>query len=411
MRHTGIGRAGPGRAIRGSWGDDLSRRCWFLESSGLRAEAERRTRLHDFGEPSVEPALSILANSLEEEAELHPLGRFLMRTHLRGLLETRLRLAEFWRGTPESLRSGPIERPIFITGMPRSGSTFLHELLAEDPEHRVPRVWEVMFPVPMRTGVAPGQDPRIRRAAACLWWFRRLAPEADAVFPMRACTPHECVAMHGYTFLSQEFISTCRVPRYESFLRRADLRPAYAWQRRFLQHLQAGDPARRWVLKSPDHVYGLKELFATFPDAVVIQTHRNPLEVLNSSYRLTQVLHELFARPGSTEQLGARETRILAEGVELFIRFRDSHPELADRFIDVTYTELVGDPLATVRRIYRQLDTRLSNEAVEGMQRLIPSRSRYRRRPASRAAADLVSYVRGEARRFEQYCTRFSIPW
>ena len=136
-----------------------------------------------------------------------------------------------------------------------------------------------------------------------MWWFRRLAPRADAVFPMRARTPHECVAIQSYTLLSEEFISTCRIPSYEAFLHSADLRPVYAWQRRFLLHLQSRGPARRWVLKSPDHVCGLEALLALFPDAVVIHTHRSPIEVLQSSCQLTEVLHGLFARPGNREQL------------------------------------------------------------------------------------------------------------
>ena len=145
-----------------------------------------------------------------------------MRMHLRGLLETRLRLAEAWRGQREAVDSSPIRRPIFITGMPRSGSTFLHELLAEDPDNRSPRVWEVMFPIPAPEAEQPARDPRVRKAAACLWWFRRLAPQADEVFPMRACTPHECVAIHSYTLMSEEFISSCRIPTYEAFLRGSD---------------------------------------------------------------------------------------------------------------------------------------------------------------------------------------------
>jgi hypothetical protein len=411
MCDTGTANEGTQRAARAAWGDALSRRWWFLDSRGLCADARRRTRLEYFGDPPVEPALSVLAESLEQEADLHPVGRFLMRVHLRGLLETRLRLAELWRGQSAAMGREPIRRPVFITGMPRSGSTFLHELLAEDPDNRAPRVWEVMFPVPARKAAPVGQDPRVRKAAACLWWFRRLAPRADAVFPMRASTPHECVAIHSYTFLSQEFVSTCRIAGYEAFLRAADLQPAYAWQRRFLQHLQLHCPERRWVLKSPDHVYGLEELFAVFPDAVVIQTHRNPIKVLRSSYQLTEVLHGLFARPGNREQLGARETRVLAEGVELFIRFRDTHPELANRFIDVSYNELVADPLATVRRIYLQLDTPLSDLAVERMRCLIPARSRYRKARTTAAAADFGAHARAEERRFEQYCARFSIPW
>jgi len=186
-------------------GDRLSRRLWLLQSETLCAEARRRTRLEDFGDPPIEPALSILANSLELEADLHPLGRFFIRVHLRELLETRLRLAQAWSGRSEILDASAIERPIFITGMPRSGSTFLHELLAEDPENRAPRVWEVMFPFPTESERPKKVDPCVRKAEACLWWFRRLAPGANSVYPMRACSPHECLPQVGAAYDSANF--------------------------------------------------------------------------------------------------------------------------------------------------------------------------------------------------------------
>src|SRR4029077_4386122 len=268
-----------------TFGDRLSRRLWLLESEALLTEARRRTGLEDFGNPPIEPALSILVKSLELEADLHPLGRFLMRVHLRELLETRLRLAQAWSRRLEVLKSSGIERPVFITGMPRSGSTFLHELLAEDPENRVPRVWEVMFPIATGSKAPKEVDPRVQKAEASLWWFRRLAPGADSVYPMRAWAPHECGAIHSYTLLSEEFVSTCHIPTYEAFLHTADLGPAYLWQKRFLQYLQLGCSNRRWVLKSPDHVYGLDKLLTVFPDAIIIQTHRNPVQVVMSQFQ------------------------------------------------------------------------------------------------------------------------------
>ncbi|HUC85026.1 MAG TPA: sulfotransferase [Candidatus Acidoferrales bacterium] len=330
--------------------------------------------------------------------------------HLLGLLTTRLRLVEYWRSRCQVQVAAPLDRPIFITGMPRSGSTFLHELLAEDPGNRAPRVWEVMFPVPVNQ--RPGRaDPRIKKAAACLWWFRRLAPQADAVFPMRSNTPHECVAIHSYSFLSEEFISTCRIPAYESFLRQADLRPAYAWQRRFLQHLQSGQPSRRWVLKSPDHVYGLEALFDVFPDALVIQTHRNPLDVLKSSCHLTEVLHGLYARPRPNGPLAERESRVLAAAVERFINFRDAHPELAGRFIDVTYDEITANPLACVRRIYDHFSLPLRGAAIELIGRLARERSRYSNGRPAALSLDMQPATVADATCFERYCSRFNIGW
>jgi hypothetical protein len=391
--------------------DRLSRRFWYLDAENLCAEARGRTGLDDFGSPPLEPALSILVNSLEQEADLHALGRLLIRIHLRGLLETRLRLTATWKARPDSLHAQPITKPVFIVGMPRSGSTFLHELLAEDPDLRAPRVWEVMFPVP-----APGSSPRtaaqrIRKAKFCLWWFRRLAPRADAVYPMRALTPHECVAMHSYTLLSEEFISTCRIPAYETFLHSTDLTPVYAWQKQFLQHLQIDSPARRWILKSPDHVYGLEQLFSVFPDARIIHTHRNPFEVLKSSADLTRVLRGLYARPGDFEEIRSREARVLAEGTERSMDFRDRHPNLADRFIDVKYTDLVANPMAEVSRIYERLQTTLTPQAADRIQRLASARSRYRGRRASADRAGVNREATLETSRFERYCLRFNIPF
>jgi len=238
-------------------------------------------------------------------------------------------------------------------------------------------VWEVMFPIPTRRKHPKKVDPRVRRAEACLWGFRRLAPGADSVYPIRAWTPHECVAIHSYTLLSEEFVSTCHVPTYEAFLHAADLGPIYRWQRRFLRYLQIGHSNSRWVLKSPDHIYGLDKLLAVFPDAAIIQTHRNPVEVVKSQILLTQVLEAMFARPREREQLAASEARKIEQMLGYITRFRDAYPNVARQFIDVTYRELVSDPLAVVQRIYERLDIRLSEVATKRIRRLASTRSRY----------------------------------
>jgi hypothetical protein len=367
--------------------------------------ARRRTGLQDFGDPPVEPVLSILMKSLDEEAELHSLGRFLARIHLCDLLEIRLRLAEAWRTGVQPVGE-EFRPPVFITGMPRSGSTFLHELLSLDPAHRAPRVWEVMYPLrPAAVGI-----PREWRAEMNLWWFRRLAPRADAVYPMRARTPHECVAIHSYTLLTQEFVSSFRIPSYEAFLDAADLAPAYIWQKRFLQHLQSGNPAPRWVLKSPDHVRSLEALWQVFPDAFIIQTHRHPLEALISSSHLTEVLRGMFSRPEDRQSIGQREARILCENTERIMAFRDAHPELAGRFIDVHYQELTHDPLAVVRRVYARLEGALTDTTAGRMQRLAAERARYvPPRNGRPTLQELGLDVSTETRRFEHYCSRFGI--
>src|SRR5258705_6515416 len=365
-----------------SLGDSISRRLWLLESSGLCAEARRRTRLEDFGDREIESRLSILAKSLESEANLHPFGRFLARLHLREILETRLALTDLWKSGPQD--SEVIRRPIFITGLPRSGSAFLHDLLTQDRDGRGPRVWEVMCPP---TGSdRNGNEIRrhIRKTAARLWWFRRIAPGADSVHPMRATTLQECVAIHSYALLSQEFVTIFRAPGYETFLNAADLTPAYELEKRFLQHLQMSRRPRRWVLRASDHVFSLEALFNVFPDAIIIQMHRDPFVVLKSSSRLTSVLRATFARPENAKQSALREAQVLAEGMARIARFRDSHPELAQRFSDVNYPELIADPLGTVCRLYGEMDLPLSNATIDRVRSTAFNRSRYSLRPIDR---------------------------
>lgn len=411
MQQSTINEGQRFRARNEGWrslGEAFTRRFWPLNGEALCAEARRRTGLVDFGDPPIETALSTLLNSLELQADLHPLGRFLMWVHLRELLETRLRLTQAWRGHSEIMDASLIQRPVFITGMPRSGSTFLHELMVEDPENRAPRVWEVMFPIPVQD-VRSGLDPRIRKAEASLWWFRRLAPLADAVYPIRASTPHECVGIHSYTMLSQEFVITCRIPAYEAFLRQGNLGPAYVWQKRFLQYLQLSGPPKNWILKSPEHVYGLDHLLSVFPDAVVIQTHRNPLEVLKSSLQLNEVLEGVFAYPADRSQTGNREARSLIESMDAIGSFRKTHPEFAGRFIDVHYDELVSDPLGMVRQVYQRLNRRLMEPAAERIRCMAAGRSRYKGRRGDPTLANLGVDGVFESQRLSACCSQYKV--
>jgi hypothetical protein len=390
------------KRVASRYAEATSRKLWPLDAEVLCATARRRAGFNDFGDRAIESRLFVLVRSLEREAGLRPRGRLLAWIHLCDLLETRLRLERLWQESGNAVGQ-LIERPIFITGMPRSGSTFLHELLTQDSAHRAPLVWEIMSPLPA------GERRRIWGTEACLWWFRRMAPEADSVHPIRARTPHECVAIHSYTLLSREFVTTFRVAAYESFLKSIDFTPAYAWQKKFLQYLQLKCPPRQWILKAPDHVYNLEALLRVFPDAMVIQTHRDPLEVLESSSRLTEVVQRVFAYPQDRRELGLREACILAEGMDRITKFRETHPELASRFLDVNYSDLASDPVGTVRGLYRRLDLPLTHPAHERIQNLAANRSRYGQRRNRPTLLDFGINFESETRRFAPYCTRFGI--
>jgi hypothetical protein len=169
-------------------------------------------------------------------------------------------------------------------------------------------------------------------------------------------------------------------------------------------------PSRQWILKSPDHVHGLEHLFKVFPDAMVIETHRDPLEVLRSSVQMTEVLECTFGHPGDPTQTRIREARSLAERMEFMISFRKAHPELAGRFIDVKYHELVSDPLAAVRQIYHRLDQQLTERSAEKIQGMASRRSRYKGRRHSPRSADFGLGETLDRHRIEAYCSHFGIP-
>jgi hypothetical protein len=248
----------------------------------------------------------------------------------------------------------------------------------------------------------------MQKAAVRLWWFRRITPRADSICPLRASGAHECVTIHSYTLLSHEFVIMFRVPSYRAFLNAADLRPAYEWQKEFLQWLQARGCSKRWVLKSPDHVFGLEALFQVFPDALVIQTHRDPLEVLQSCIRMVDGLQRTFARREEIHQIAAREALALAEGMERITQFRENHPELAERFVDVHYRELVSEPLAAIQRVYAQLELPLDSVTTRRIRSLACSRSRYRQ-GAPPTLRQLGLEPQAERLRFRNYCLRFGI--
>jgi LPS sulfotransferase NodH len=169
-------------------------------------------------------------------------------------------------------------------------------------------------------------------------------------------------------------------------------------------------PTRQWILKSPDHVHSLEHLLRVFPDAVIVQTHRNPLDVLKSSIKVTEMLEGIFAPADDRTRIKIREVRSLAEHMESITSFREAHPDLEGRFIDIRYHELVSDPLAVVRQIYQRLNKHLSEPAMKGMQLLASKRSRYKGHRNGPGLSDFKLDGTLDPHRLAAYCSRFGIP-
>jgi len=345
------------------------RRLVQLEEAGLLAAARRRTRLGEFHDTEFREPLSRLLKSLEGEACLTVLGRIGAREDFTQMLANRLAIEHDREAHPE-IAAVEIRRPLFITGLPRTGSTFLHGLLAQDPSIRVPLHWETRSPsLPDRT-----ESTRERQIARCdrqIRWFYRLAPEFRKIHPVAARMPEECVVILSHSFLSFQFSSMFSVPSYQAWLEEQDLRPAYRFHRKFLQHLQWQRPGARWLLKAPPHLPGLEGLCAVYPDAGVIMTHRDPLEVVASVSSLHAVLRRTFSKQVDPQSIGTEVSTMLVGDIQRGLAARDNGCAPPDRYLDVRYTDLVTDPMATVRRIYRQFELSLSHEAEERMARYL----------------------------------------
>jgi hypothetical protein len=240
-----------------------------LEFESLLQAAQQRTGLTNFGDDAFHEPLRRLLDSCRNEARLNSIGKLVCTEDILQLMSNRLRIQRDSEKWPD-IREHKIVAPLFITALPRSGTTLLHNLLAQDErEFYAPATWEVMFPSPPPFA---GQEnkPRIRRAATNLTFFNWLVPEFRKIHPMSAHFPQECVAILSHSFMSDQFDSMFSIPAYQSWLEKQDMRPAYAYHRQFLQHLQYGAPTRRFVLKAPNHMFSIEALFTIYPDARII---------------------------------------------------------------------------------------------------------------------------------------------
>lgn len=380
-----------------------------LDEETLLARARRATGLDDFGDPWFRAPLRHLLASLEGEAALTTLGRIIARTDLLRLLENRLRIVDAHRRHPE-IGAAPVTRPLFVVGLPRTGTSILHELLGQDPANRVPMSWEVMHPWPPPERATYDSDARIAAVDKHLAGVDRLIPGFKSMHPMGAMLPQECVALMQLDFASMVWSTTHRVPTYQAWLNQADMRPLYASHRRQLQYFQWRCPTDRWVLKSPGHLWMLDALLAVYPDACIVQTHRDPLAVVASLTSLVSLLRRLASDDIDPSEIGAEWTTLLAGGLERNMATRDRLGLGPDQLFDMQFRELLADEITMVRRIYTHFGRELTPDAEARMRRFLAENPRDKHGRHRYTLADAGLDVATERRRYARYQERFAIP-
>jgi hypothetical protein len=333
-----------------------------LTLDGLLAAASKRTGLHDFGPDDFREGLQVLVDSLEWEARLTTIGRVAARKRLIGLLETRLQLVEQRRRDP-GVRDQQIVQPLFVLGLPRTGTTVLYGMLAANPAMRSPASWEVARPFPPP---GPTEDPtRVAAMDKDLAGFKHIAPGLETIHPLGSRLPQECLALQAPQFASYEFVTTFPVPSYWAWLREQDLTPAYAYEKTFLQHLQSGHAGDRWILKTPAHLMWLDTLLHVFPDALLVHTHRNPTAVLASVSSLMYGFRSAMSNDVDKAEVGREQLEAWTWGLHRTMAVRDRLTP--DRVVDVQYDDTVGDPVGTVRRVYEHFGLERTAAVDEGV--------------------------------------------
>jgi hypothetical protein len=392
---------GVGRALRATGVPLLA-----LDERTLLERAARETGLDDFGAAAFREPLRVLLQSLEQEAHLNLLGRVIARADLTRLLVNRLRMVDARKVHPE-IAAGRVERPLFIVGLPRTGTTILHELLAQDPRNRVPMTWEVMHVHPAPERATYESDPRIAAVEKHLAGVDRLIPNFKSMHPMGARLPQECVALTAHDFASMLFTTTHTLPSYQAWLDRADLRWVYASHRRQLQYLQWRCPAERWALKSPGHLWALDALLAEYPDACIVQAHRDPLRVIASLASLVTHLRSMASDAVDRVAIGAEWTANLAAGLAHTTAVRARLP--AGRVFDMHFQDFIRDEIAMVRRIYAHAGWELQPDAEVRMRRFLAANPKDKHGAHRYTLADAGLDVAAERARYRAYQDEYGI--
>ena len=340
----------------------------------LMESAATFTGLSDFGaSDGFREGLEVLLSSYAGEAGLTPAGVKAARAQVRGALMARL-AAHAAFGAHPAHASVAISRPIFVTGLPRTGTTALHRLLVADPAHQGLELWLSQVPQPRPPRSAWADDPVYQMIASSIARHSKTRPEFGDVHELGADQVEECWQLLRQSFRSVSFECLAHLPSYSAWLAEQDWVPAYERHRRNLQLIGLPDASRRWVLKNPSHLFALDALLTVYPDALVIVTHRSPRTAIASACSLASQAADGWSSVFTGSVIGRDQLSLWARGMASFTAARAKYEP--SRFCDVSYDDFTADPLGTVASVYSHFGLTLSPEAAAAMKAMVASSTR-----------------------------------
>lgn len=332
--------------------------------NSLVEAAIARAGVSDMASESFRDGLALILSELGRHPALHPGARERLEATAVGFLVNRLQIDHYLHEHPEVL-AAPVERPVFIFGMPRTGTSLVSNLLAQDPARRTLHNWEAASTAPPAATGALKSDPRVAQRREQLALGNAAFPDLEKIHAEFADGPTECLSIHKQDFRAMWWDAQAAMPAYAEWILGCDMVPAYALEKRVLQILQSAN-AGAWQLKMPSHALHLHALLRVFPDARLVWTHRDPCKATGSFLSLIRAVSGCnatldldFLRRYYPHQMAEHVRRPMAVKQRLG----------ADRIHDVHYADLLRDPIETMRALYRQLGDAFTAEAEAGMRR------------------------------------------
>ena len=379
-----------------------------LDEASLLAQARSSNGLDDFGDDLWLEPFRVLLRALEEEARLTLMGRLMARSDILIWLGTRLQVTDTLKRHPEILDE-EIRAPMIIAGLPRSGTSILFELLAQDPDVGVPETWEAMMPCPPPEAASYDSDPRIERVHGLVTQWNRVAPSFATMHEMGGRIPAECGQIMCGSFVSDQIDALHQTPSYSALRAQADYVPVYQYHKKVLQILQWKNPRQRWLLKAPAHLGHLPELLQVYPDARLVQTHRDPIKCMASATSLMGTLYSMRSdQPFNAQMMedilmGAAT----AQSLETVMDQRDRGVVPEANIADSRYQDLMDDPMSCIEGIYRHFGMALSETARERMLKYLAAK------PKGKFGAHSYEIDEGKAKEralFKRYQDLYQVP-
>ena len=385
-----------------------------LDADDILARVEKQTGLSRPPTGWDAGGLEVLINAINTEAQLNTVGRLAARGMLTGLIGSYVELNDWFDKHPEE-ENQVIEKPLFIVGLPRTGTSAMHGLMATDPGNRSPLFWEVNTPLPRPHPDHFDDDPRIEDTAKQLEMQYKMAPGFRAIHKMDATMPQECLATMHKMMYGITLTLTWYVPSYRKWLMEADPEPALRFNKRFLQMLQATEPdtrpeIKRWLLKTPGHLTSLPGIFKLFPDAQIVFTHRNPVDVIGSVASFAWTLSGMFTDKGHIpDKVGEEQATSWNQLLQIGMRDRASLAQYEGQIYDIYFDDIAAKPFETVFGIYQKFGLEPPADLEQRMQQYLDDNPRGKHGKHEYTLADYHLTEENERARFGEYIERFGL--